>query len=99
MKNLIKVVFIMAIVTVTSYGIYSGQKQDVWSNLTLANLEALANGTEYVVGSWGTNWKTYRIQCTKTAGIDWGIVYTSTYTYWTDACGSGSGSCLYAAGC
>lgn len=69
------------------------------SDLVLANMEALASDTEYEIGSPGTNWKTYRIQCTKTVGVDYVVTITKTYTYWTDACGKGSGTCLSPAGC
>lgn len=99
MKKLIKKIVIIAIAVIAGFNVYSNQKQDVFANLALANLDALANNTEYSIGPIGTNWKTYRIECTRTVGLDYILVSTSTYTYWTDACGSGGGFCLDAAGC
>ena len=68
------------------------------SGLALANAEALA-ADEYEIGWPLTNWKEYRVQCTRTIGFDSVLTYTVTTTYWADVCGSGSGWCLAPAGC
>lgn len=99
MKKIIKMTFVAAFAAIAGYGVYTNQNKNAMSDLALANIEALADNSEYVIGTIGTNWKTYRITCTKTVGFDYIFVNTTTTTYETDACGSGSGSCLAPAGC
>lgn len=42
-KNFVKVAFVAAFAAIAGYGVYTNQKADVMSDLTLANVEALAN--------------------------------------------------------
>lgn len=44
MKNLFKVAFVAAFAAIAGYGVYANQKSDAMSDLTLANVEALASG-------------------------------------------------------
>ncbi|MPM09782.1 hypothetical protein SDC9_56105 [bioreactor metagenome] len=97
-KNIIKVTFVAAFAAIAGYNVYSSQKTDVMSDLFLNNVQALAND-EYVIGDPGTNWKEYRILCSRTVGVDYIIVGTKTTEYWADVCGYGSGWCLSPAGC
>lgn len=99
MRKFVKIGFIAVFAAIAGYGIYVNQKTDVMSDLMLANVEALADDNEYVIGPTGRNWKEYRIECTRTTGFDYILVYTTTYTYWKDACGSGLGFCFSPAGC
>ena len=46
MKKLLKYTFVAAFVTVAGYGIYTTQKNEMMSDLLLANVEALANDSE-----------------------------------------------------
>ncbi len=46
MKNFIKVAFVAAFAAIAGYGVYTNQKTDVMSDLTLANIAALADGGE-----------------------------------------------------
>ena len=97
-KNILKVTLVAAIAVFAGYNVYSSQKAVGMSDLALANVEALA-GDDYVIGEMGTNWKEYRIECTRTIGFDYGLVITTTTTYWADVCGYGSGYCISPAGC
>lgn len=93
--------FLFAILAIMAIamGIISHNLPTKFSQLEVANLEALTEESEYVIGPPGTNWKTYRIQCQYTVGIDYIVVVTKTTTYWTDACGFGVGTCWNMAGC
>lgn len=97
-----KFVFIL-VVLAAFVGIYIESRIDSshleMSDIVLENIEALADDNEYVVGPIFTNWKTYRIECTMTIGFDYILKIEKTTTYWTDACGSGAGTCLSPAGC
>lgn len=98
MKRQIMFVTALAVIAI---GAYWGQKlvnQKSLSDLQLANIEALTQ-EEYTIGMTGTNWKTYRIECTITVGFDYILCITKTYKFWTDACGSGMGFCLSSVGC
>lgn len=98
-KKLFAALVVAAGVAFAGYNMVQSQNEkNSLSDLLMANVEALA-GDEYEIGPIGTNWKTYRVQCTRTTGIDYIIVITETYTYWTDACGKGTGICLSPAGC
>lgn len=48
MKKMIKIAFVAAFAAIAGYGVYANQKSEVLSDLTLANVEALAGG------EWGT---------------------------------------------
>lgn len=98
MKKLIIVAITLALVCIGAYLGLRLTNQIGLSDLQLANIEALTQ-EEYVIGPFGTNWKKYRIECTYTIGVDCIITASKSYSYWTDACGAGSGSCLAPAGC
>ena len=51
MKKMIKIAFVAAFAAIAGYGVYANQKSEVLSDLTLANVEALASG-EVIVGPW-----------------------------------------------
>ncbi len=97
-KNILKITFAAALVVVAGVTAYHAQDKEILSDLALANVEALADD-EYVIGPPMTNWKQYRIQCTRVVGFDYILKIEKTTTYWTDGCGSGSGNCLKPAGC
>ena len=42
MKKMIKIAFVAAFVAIAGYGVYTNQKSETLSDLTLANVEALA---------------------------------------------------------
>ena len=42
MKKMIKIAFVAAFAAIAGYGVYANQKSEVLSDLTLANVEALA---------------------------------------------------------
>ena len=44
MKKMIKIAFVAAFVAIAGYGVYTNQKSETLSDLTLANVEALAGG-------------------------------------------------------
>ena len=44
MKKITKIAFVAAFVAVAGYGVYKNQKSEALSDLTLANVEALAGG-------------------------------------------------------
>ena len=44
MKKMIKIAFVAAFVAIAGYGVYTNQKSETLSDLTLANMEALAGG-------------------------------------------------------
>lgn len=46
MKKFLKFAFVAILVAVAGYGVYASQKSDTVSDLMLANVEALADGTE-----------------------------------------------------
>ena len=46
MKKILKYVFVVAFVTIASYGMYTNQKSDMVSDLILANIEAMALNDE-----------------------------------------------------
>ncbi|WP_195630855.1 NVEALA domain-containing protein [Bacteroides finegoldii] len=46
MKKILKHVFVVAFVTIASYGVYTNQKSDMVSDLVLANIEAMALNDE-----------------------------------------------------
>ena len=76
---------VAAVAAIGGYGIYTSQQTDVMSDLVLTNVEALASPEEdYVIGPWGTNWKTYRTTCVVTYGLNWVIEITKTTTYEAD---------------
>ncbi len=58
MKKMIKIAFVAAFAAIAGYGVYANQKTDVMSDLTLANVEALADGGETTIecclALWGT---------------------------------------------
>ena len=43
MKKMIKIAFVAAFAAIAGYGVYANQKSEVLSDLTLANVEALAD--------------------------------------------------------
>ena len=51
MKKMIKIAFVAAFAAIAGYGVYANQKSEVLSDLTLANVEALAGSGETL---WGT---------------------------------------------
>ena len=80
-KELFAILMVAIVATFAGYNLYQSQRMETMSDLMLANVEALADDSEYVIGTIGTNWKTYRVTCTKTVGFDYGLVYTKTTTY------------------
>lgn len=46
MKKMIKIAFVAAFAAIAGYGVYANQKSEVLSDLTLANVEALAGSGE-----------------------------------------------------
>ena len=46
MKKMIKIAFVAAFAAIAGYGVYANQKSEVLSDLTLANVEALADINE-----------------------------------------------------
>ena len=46
MKKMIKIAFVAAFVAIAGYGVYTNQKSETLSDLTLANVEALADINE-----------------------------------------------------
>ena len=44
MKKMIKIAIVAAFVAIEGYGVYTNQKSETLSDLTLANVEALAGG-------------------------------------------------------
>lgn len=97
MRN--KILGITLFLTLSFIVNYTFQQRDgnmKWQDLVLSNIEALAN---YEMGPIGTNWKTYMTECTYTKGIDYGLVYTVSYTATKEVCGKGSGWCMSPAGC
>ena len=44
MKKMIKIAFVAAFAAIAGYGVYANQKSEALSDLTLANVEALAGG-------------------------------------------------------
>lgn len=58
MKKMIKIAFVAAFAAIAGYGVYANQKSEVLSDLTLANVEALAGSGETVMecclALWGT---------------------------------------------
>ena len=44
MKKMIKIAFVAAFVAIAGYGVYTNQKSETLSDLTLDNVEALAAG-------------------------------------------------------
>ena len=46
MKKMIKIAFVAAFVAIAGYGVYTNQKSETLSDLTLANVEALADDAE-----------------------------------------------------
>ena len=96
-KKIIIVATVFVVALVAAYGVYNNQNKNALADLVLDNIDAFAEDDEYVIGPIFTNWKVYRIKCTRTEGF-LGIV-TDTYDYWTDACGKGDGSCMYNTGC
>lgn len=71
MKNLkLKIAMVAVVAAVAGYGVYQNQTKKVISELTLANVEALAYSSEY-----GQDCTHYCIQSTMTACMklgDWG---------------------------
>lgn len=96
-KIIITGIALVAIIS-GSVGYWNQPNKRNISELQWDNIEALSE-EEYVIGFFGTNWKKYRIQCTKTVGFDYIVTYTKTTTYWADVCGYGTGFCLSQAGC
>lgn len=47
MKNYIKIVFVAVFAAIAEYGVYTSQKVETMSDLTLANIEAFAAQGEY----------------------------------------------------
>ena len=99
MGKFVKIAFVAVFTAVTGYGVYLNQKVETISDLVLMNVEALAADSEYVIGPMGSNWKEYRIKCSRTTGFDYIFVVTTTTEYWADVCGNGSGWCFSPAGC
>jgi 1,4-dihydroxy-2-naphthoyl-CoA synthase len=58
MKKMIKIAFVAAFAAIAGYGVYANQKSEVLSDLTLANVEALAGSGETTIecclALWGT---------------------------------------------
>lgn len=58
MKKMIKIAFVAAFAAIAGYGVYANQKSEVLSDLTLANVEALAGSGEThgecCLALWGT---------------------------------------------
>ena len=58
MKKMIKIAFVAAFAAIAGYGVYENQKSEVLSDLTLANVEALAGSGETTIACclalWGT---------------------------------------------
>ena len=54
MKKMIKIAFVEAFAAIAGYGVYANQKSEVLSDLTLANVEALAVSVECCLALWGT---------------------------------------------
>lgn len=50
MKKMIKMAFVVAFAAIAGYGVYIHQKPEPMSDLMLANVEALADGGEVIVG-------------------------------------------------
>lgn len=46
MRKFVRIGFVAVFTVVAGYGVYTSQKSEVMSDLTLANVEALAGGTE-----------------------------------------------------
>ena len=44
MKKIMKITLVAAFITIAGYGVYTNQKSETLSDLTLANGEALAGG-------------------------------------------------------
>jgi hypothetical protein len=69
MKKYVKIVFFTVVVAITGYGVYSSQKSEIFSDLALANIEALATGESgsggYQHEGWCTNsfWPKWRDYC------------------------------------
>lgn len=51
MKKIIKVAFVGAFVAIAGYGVYTAQSIDAISDLSLANVDALASSNEYEPGN------------------------------------------------
>ena len=49
MKKMIKIAFVAAFAAIAGYGVYANQKSEVLSDLTLANVEALAGSGETTI--------------------------------------------------
>lgn len=52
MKKMIKIAFVAAFAAIAGYGVYANQKSEVLSDLTLANVEALAGSGETTIGDF-----------------------------------------------
>ena len=55
MKKIMKIAFVAAFAAVAGYGVYANQQSETMSDLMLANVEALASGSE----GGGLPWKGY----------------------------------------
>lgn len=58
LDDLLKIAFVAAFAAIAGYGVYANQKSEVLSDLTLANVEALAGSGETTIecclALWGT---------------------------------------------
>ena len=54
MKKMIKIAFVAAFVAIAGYGVYTNQKSETLSDLTLANVEALASGESSTTNRYQT---------------------------------------------
>lgn len=71
MKKFVKIGFVAVFAAIAGYGVYTSQKNEVLSDLTMANLEALAQGEsggyygKYQHEGWCTNsfWPKWRDYC------------------------------------
>ena len=55
MKKILKMAFVATFAAVAGYGVYANQQSEAMSDLMLANVEALASGSE----GGGLPWKGY----------------------------------------
>lgn len=72
MKKIVKIAFVAAFAAIAGYGVYANQKSVALSDLTLANVEALAGGDYSPSPNPGSNCQGGPYMCYMGQGNVWG---------------------------